>query len=63
MNQQVIISQQLAQALHDYLMTRPMGEVEGLALGLRQASPLPKTDEKADPESDPNRPVPRPVAS
>lgn len=31
------ISQELAQAIHDYLMTRPMREVEHLVIGIRNA--------------------------
>lgn len=33
----VPVNQELLRALHDYLMTRPMGEVEGLVVGLRQS--------------------------
>ena len=35
----LIISKDLAQAIHDYLLSRPMGEVEVLALELRNLSP------------------------
>lgn len=38
--QNVSIPQQLAQAIHDYLVTRPMREVEGLVAPLRQAQPV-----------------------
>lgn len=31
------INQELVRALHDYLMTRPMGEIEGLVVGIRQS--------------------------
>ena len=31
---------ELAQALHEYLMARPMREVEGLVVALRQAAPV-----------------------
>lgn len=31
------VNQELLRALHDYLMTRPMGEVEGLVVGIRQS--------------------------
>lgn len=34
----LIIPKDLAQAIHDYLLSRPMGEVEVLALGLRDLS-------------------------
>jgi len=30
---------ELAQAIHDYLVTRPMREVEGLVTALRQCKP------------------------
>jgi hypothetical protein len=33
----VVIPQVLAQAIHDYLMTRPMAEVETMVNGLRAA--------------------------
>jgi len=32
----------LIQAIHDYLMTRPMREVEALVLGIRDAKPVEK---------------------
>lgn len=32
----------LVQAVHDYLMTRPMQEVEALVVGLRKAKPVEK---------------------
>lgn len=35
--EKITIPQALASALHDYLLTRPMGEVEGLVMALRQA--------------------------
>ncbi len=35
--EKITIPQGLASALHDYLLTRPMGEVEGLVMALRQA--------------------------
>lgn len=35
--EKVTIPQALASALHEYLLTRPMGEVEGLVMALRQA--------------------------
>ena len=37
----VTIPRELAQALHSYLMDRPMVEVEHLVVGLRQAKPVP----------------------
>jgi len=39
MAEQVTIPAELARAIHDYLVTRPMREVEGLVLALRQAKP------------------------
>lgn len=33
------IPSDLLQALHDYLMARPMREVEGLVAGIRQCKP------------------------
>lgn len=35
---------QLAQALHDYLVTRPMREVEGLVNALRECKPKDAAD-------------------
>lgn len=35
--EKITIPQALASALHDYLLTRPMGEVEGLVMALRQS--------------------------
>jgi hypothetical protein len=35
---------QLAQALHDYLLTRPMREVEPLVNALRECKPKEPTD-------------------
>ncbi len=35
----VILPHALAQAIHDYLMTRPMGEVEQMVVALRRARP------------------------
>lgn len=35
----IVITQALGQAIHDYLMARPMGEVEHLVAGLRAAQP------------------------
>lgn len=35
-----VIDQELADALHRYLMQRPMAEVEQLVLGLRAGEPL-----------------------
>lgn len=39
------IPQQLAQAIHDYLLSRPMREVEGLVNALRQCKPKDEADE------------------
>lgn len=36
----VTIPAELAQAVHDYLMTRPMREVEQMVVGMRQAEPV-----------------------
>lgn len=36
----VTIPADLANALHEYLMTRPMREVEALVAALRQAEPV-----------------------
>lgn len=48
--QNVSIPQGLAQAIHDYLMTRPMREVEGLVAPLRQAQPIKDTpDDRGKP--------------
>lgn len=41
----VTIPADLAQALHEYLMARPMREVEGLVVALRQAEPVEPTPE------------------
>ena len=35
----VVIPHVLAQAIHDYLMTRPMAEVETMVAGLRACQP------------------------
>lgn len=35
----IAIPAQLAQAIHDYLLTRPMREVEGLVNALRECKP------------------------
>lgn len=51
--EQAIIPTRLASALHDYLLTRPMGEVEGLVVGLRQAKPF----DPAPPEA--KKPTPK----
>jgi len=40
------IPEQLARALHDYLLTRPMREVEGLVGALRQCQPKEEADEQ-----------------
>lgn len=37
--QNVELPQNLAQALHDYLMSRPMAEVEQLVMALRRTKP------------------------
>lgn len=37
---EVTIPADLAQALHEYLTTRPMREVEGLVVALRNAKPV-----------------------
>ena len=39
------IPAQLAQAIHEYLLTRPMREVEGLVNALRECKPKEPTDE------------------
>lgn len=46
---------ELAQAIHDYLMTRPMGEVEGLVVSIRQAEALPDKS-RASPVKDGKQP-------
>jgi hypothetical protein len=38
------IPPQLAQALHDYLLTRPMREVEAMVNALRECKPKEPTD-------------------
>lgn len=38
----IVIPQDLAQELHDYLMTRPMREVEPLVANLRRGEALPE---------------------
>lgn len=42
----VTIPRELAQALHDYLVQRPMMEVEALVVGLRQARVVEEETEK-----------------
>lgn len=42
MMKKIVIPQDLAQELHDYLMTRPMREVEPLVVNLRQCEALPE---------------------
>lgn len=39
----LIIHQDLAQRIHDYLLTRPMSEVESLVLGIRGLPQLPES--------------------
>lgn len=40
----ILIPANLAQAIHDYLLTRPMREVEALVNALRQCQPKDITD-------------------
>jgi len=40
------IPAELAQSIHDYLVTRPMREVEALVVALRQAKPVEAKDEQ-----------------
>ena len=40
----LLLPVELAQALHDYLMTRPMGEVERIVLPLRNLKPAPEPE-------------------
>lgn len=42
------ISTQLLNALHAYLLTQPMGEVEALVNGLRQTAPVETPDQKQE---------------
>lgn len=44
----VTIPQDLAQALHDYLMRKPMIEVEGLVVALRQSGKPQETASSPD---------------
>lgn len=47
MSQTITVPAQLAQGIHEYLMTRPMREVEGLVAGLRQCAPPPEAGNTA----------------
>jgi hypothetical protein len=47
----LLIPAAFAQQLHDYLLGRPMGEVEQLVGGLRQLRPAPQPD-VTDPPSE-----------
>lgn len=42
----------LLQGLHDYLMTRPMLEVEGLVSGLRNCQPMPSAPPKVEEQTE-----------
>jgi hypothetical protein len=42
----LMLPAELAQSIHDYLITRPMREVEHLVLTLRQAKPVEAKDEQ-----------------
>lgn len=45
----MLIPQPLLQALHDYLITKPMSEVEQLVAAIRQCKPAPEpTPESKD---------------
>lgn len=57
MNEELLlVPSSLIQAVHDYLTTRPMREVEGLVVGLRSAKPL-------TPPAPPTPPEPEPQSS
>jgi hypothetical protein len=43
-----MMPQHLVENLHSYLLARPMIEVEGLVLGLRQVQPMPIPDPLPD---------------
>ncbi|HMV22634.1 MAG TPA: hypothetical protein PKE50_15295 [Rhodocyclaceae bacterium] len=45
---EAIIPTDLASAIHDYLTTRPMREVEGLVSALRQARPYEECNTASD---------------
>ena len=42
----VEVPQGLMEAIHDYFLTRPMGEVENLVQGLRQIKNIKDSDKK-----------------
>jgi hypothetical protein len=41
----LLIPTELAQAIHDYLLTKPMGEVETLVVQIRALRPAPAAEE------------------
>jgi hypothetical protein len=48
MNKTLLIDQKLLQAIHDYLIARPMREVEGLVMAIREVPEANSHDTRRD---------------
>lgn len=55
----ILVPTQLLQALHDYLMTRPMAEVEQMALSIRQCKTAPPVEAAPEPADEAPKAAPR----